>query len=186
MAIVDNNIDKEPKWYVLHVFSGYENIAKQNLEITIDKYDLHNRIFQIVIPMEDELVEKRGKKVLVPKKTMPGYILVKMIYGDDIWHAVTRTQYITGFVGPKGRPICITDDEARRMGVDGTSMHEAKMDLDVKVGDMVEIIEGSLASFVGVVKSVDKENQKVTASVEMFGRQSDVELSFAQIRVSNN
>ena len=187
MAIVDKNIDKEPKWYVLHVFSGYENIAKQNLEITVDKYNLQDRIFDIVIPMEDELVEKRGKKVLVPKKTMPGYILVKMMYGDDIWHAVTRTQYITGFVGPKGRPICITDDEARRMGVDRTSTTtEAKFELDVKVGDMVEIIEGSLASFVGTVKSVDSENQKLIAMVEMFGRESEVELGFNQVRISNN
>lgn len=185
MAIVDKNIDKEPKWYVLHVFSGYENIAKQNLEITIDKYNLQDRIFQIVIPMEDELVEKRGKKVLVPKKTMPGYMLVKMMYGDDIWHAVTRTQYITGFVGPKGRPICITDDEARRMGVDGSSTSEAKFDLDVKVGDMIEIIEGSLASFVGTVKEIDVENQKITCLVEMFGRESEVELGFNQVRVSN-
>ncbi len=186
MAIVDKNIDKEPKWYVLHVFSGYENIAKQNLEITVDKYNLHDRIFDIIIPMEDELVEKRGKKVLVPKKTMPGYILVKMMYGDDIWHAVTRTQYITGFVGPKGRPICITDEEARRMGVDGAKTTDAKMEIEVNVGDMVEIIDGSLASFVGTVKAVDEENQKVTALVEMFGRESEVELSFNQIRVSNN
>ena len=186
MAIVDKNIDKEPKWYVLHVFSGYENIAKQNLEITIDKYNLQDRIFQIVIPMEDELVEKRGKKVLVPKKTMPGYMLVKMMYGDDIWHAVTRTQYITGFVGPKGRPICITDDEARKMGVDGGVQTEAKMELEVNVGDMVEIIEGSLANFVGTVKAVDNENQKVTCVVEMFGRESEVELAFNQIRISNN
>ena len=186
MAIVDKNIDKEPKWYVLHVFSGYENIAKQNLEITVEKYDLQDRIFEIVIPMEDELVEKRGKKVLVPKKTMPGYMLVKMMYGDDIWHAVTRTQYITGFVGPKGRPICITDDEARKMGVDGGNQGEAKMDIVVNVGDMVEIIEGSLSSFVGTVKSVDAENQKVTCVVEMFGRESEVELGFGQIRVSNN
>lgn len=186
MAIVDKNIDKEPKWYVLHVFSGYENIAKQNLEITIEKYNLQDRIFQIVIPMEDELVEKRGKKVLVPKKTMPGYMLVKMMYGDDIWHAVTRTQYITGFVGPKGRPICITDDEARKMGVDGGNNSVAKMELDIKVGDVVEIIEGSLASFVGTVKAVDVENQKVTCIVEMFGRESEVELGFSQIRISNN
>jgi len=185
MAIVDKNIDKEPKWYVLHVFSGYENIAKQNLEITVDKYNLHDRIFQIVIPMEDELVEKRGKKVLVPKKTMPGYILVKMMYGDDIWHAVTRTQYITGFVGPKGSPICITDEEARRMGVDGASSNQAKVEINVSVGDMVEIIEGSLASFVGTVKSVDEENEKVVCLVEMFGRESEVELGFNQIRVSN-
>lgn len=186
MAIIDKNIDKEPKWYVLHVFSGYENVAKQNLEIVIEKYNLQNRIFQIVIPMEDELVEKRGKKVLVPKKTMPGYILVKMMYGDDIWHAVTRTQYITGFVGPKGRPVCITDDEARRLGVDGGANTEAKLDIDVKVGDMVEIMEGSLAGFVGTVKSVDAEDQKVVCLVEMFGRESEVELSFNQIRISNN
>ena len=186
MAIVDNNKDTEPKWYCLHVFSGYENIAKQNLEITIEKYNLQDRIFQIIIPMEDELVEKRGKKVLVPKKTMPGYMLVKMMYGDDIWHAVTRTQYITGFVGPKGRPICITDEEARRMGVDGAISSEAKFELDVKVGDMVEIIDGSLASFVGTVKSVDSENQKLICMVEMFGRESEVELGFNQVRVSNN
>ena len=186
MAIVDKNIDKEPKWYVLHVFSGYENIAKQNLEITIEKYDLQNRIFQIVIPMEDELVEKRGKKVLVPKKTMPGYILVKMMYGDDIWHAVTRTQYVTGFVGPKGRPVCITDEEARRLGVDGSVSTEAKINIEVKVGDMVEIIDGSLASFVGTVKSVDEEAQRATVLVEMFGRESEVELGFNQIRISNN
>ena len=187
MAIVDKNIDKEPKWYVLHVFSGYENVAKQNLEITIDKYNLQDRIFEIVIPMEDELVEKRGKKVLVPKKTMPGYMLVRMMYGDDIWHAVTRTMYITGFVGPKGRPLPITDEEARRMGVDGGKDNSnAKLELDVKVGDMVEIIDGSLASFVGTVNAVDSENQKLTCMVEMFGRESEVELSFSQVRVSNN
>lgn len=185
MAIVDNNIDKEPKWYALHVYSGYENVAKQNLEITIDKYDLQDRIFQIVIPMEDELVEKRGKKVLVPKKTMPGYILVRMKYGDDIWHAVTRTQYITGFVGPQGRPVPITDEEARRMGVEGGINTEAKSDIDVKVGDLVEIIDGSLAGFVGNVKSVDETNQKLVCLVEMFGRESEVELSFNQIRLSN-
>ena len=161
-----------------------ENVAKQNLEIAIEKYSLQNRIFEIVIPMEDELVEKRGKKVLVPKKTMPGYMLVKMMYGDDIWHAVTRTQYITGFVGPKGRPVCITDEEARRLGVDGHS-REVKYELDINVGDMIEIIEGSLANFVGTVKSVDAENQKLVALVEMFGRESEVELAFNQIRVSN-
>lgn len=187
MAIVDNNKDTEPKWYCLHVYAGYESIAKQNLEITIDKYSLQDRIFQIIIPMEDELVEKRGKKVLVPKKTMPGYIFVKMIYGDDIWHAVTRTQYIQSFVGPKGRPISITNDEARRMGLDGiTTNVEAKQKLDVKVGDMVEILDGALLNFVGNVKSVDEENQRLICTVEMFGGEREVELSFDQVRVANN
>ncbi len=183
MAIVDKNIDTDPKWYALKVYSGYENVAKQNLENTIEKYGLENRIFQIVIPMEDELVEKRGKKVLVPKKIMPGYMLVKMIYGDDIWHAVTRTMYITGFVGPKGRPVPISDDEARRLSVEGGVNQEAKLDIEVNVGDMIEIIDGSLTSFVGTVKAVDDVNKKVTASVEMFGRESDVELGFNQIRI---
>ncbi len=182
MAVVDNNIDKEPQWYVLHVFSGYENVAKQNLENTIEKYDLQDRIFQIVIPMEDVLVEKRGKKTLVPKKTMPGYILVKMKYGDDIWHAVIHTQYVNSFVGPKGRPQPISDEEARRMGVYGGT-GEVKVEMNVSVGDTVEILEGSLASFVGVVKAVDTEGQKVTALVEMFGRESEVILNFSQIRV---
>ena len=184
MAVIDNNIDKEPKWYALALFSGYENVAKQNLENTIEKYELQDRIFKIVIPMEDELVERRGKKVLVPKKTMPGYMLVQMKYGDDIWHAVTRTQYVKGFVGPKGRPVCITDDEARRLGVERADSN-IKQDIDVKVGDMVEIIDGSLASFVGVVKSVDEANHRLTCAVEMFGRESEVELDFNQIRISN-
>ena len=183
---MEKNIDTEARWYVLHTFSGYESVAKQNLEQTVSKYNLEDRIFYIVIPMEDVLEEKRGKKVLVPKKMMPGYIIVKMIYGDDIWHAVTRTQYITGFVGPKGRPICITDEEARKMGVDGGVQSETKHELEVNVGDMVEIIEGSLSSFVGTVKAIDAENQKLTCLVEMFGRESEVELSFSQVRLSNN
>ncbi len=184
MAIIDKDIDKEPKWYALRVFVGYENVAKLNLENTIEKYDLQNRIFDIVIPMEDVLVEKRGKKALVPKKTMPGYLLVKMLYGDDIWHAVIHTQYINSFVGPKGRPVPITDEEARRLGVDGVNK-EVKIDLDVNVGDTIEIIDGSLSGFVGKVKEVDKETQKLIAIVEMFGRDSEVELKFNQVRIGN-
>ncbi|MBQ8430942.1 MAG: transcription termination/antitermination factor NusG [Clostridia bacterium] len=181
MPIVDKFIDKEPKWYVLHTFSGYENIAKDNLQQVVDKYNLHERIFDIVIPMEDVLEEKRGKKVLVPRKMMPGYIIVKMIYGDDIWHAVTRTQYITGFVGPKGRPVCITEDEVARLG-----LGKVNVNVEVNVGDTIEIIDGPLAGFVGKVTEVDKDNLKLKATVEMFGRDSDVELSFAQIKVANN
>ena len=96
---------EEAKWYVLHTFSGYENVAKENLEIVTQKYNLQERIFDIVIPMEDVVEDKNGKKKIVSRKVMPGYIIVKMIYGDDIWHAVTRTRGITGFVGPKGRPL---------------------------------------------------------------------------------
>ena len=181
---MEYNIE-ETKWYVLHTRTGYENVAKENLERVIEKNGLEDRIFDIVIPTETVIETKNDKKVVVERKSMPTYLFVKMRYGDDIWHAVTRTQYVTGFVGPKGRPICITDEEARRLGVDGGINSEAKVEIQVKVGDMVEIIDGSLANFVGTVKAVDEENQKVTCLVEMFGRESEVELGFNQIRVGN-
>lgn len=177
--MADENLDKEAKWYVLHTFSGYESVAKDNLTIAVNKYNLQDRIFDIVIPMEDVLEEKRGKKVLVPKKMMPGYIIVKMIYGDDIWHAITRTQYVTGFVGPKGRPVSITDDEVARL-----RLEKVKVNVDVDVGDNIEIIDGPLASMVGKVKSVNPENQKLKAVVEMFGRETTVELALSQIRIA--
>lgn len=172
------NIDTEPRWYVLKTFAGYESVAKQNLEQTISKYNLEDRIFDIVIPMEDVLVEKRGKKVLVPKKMMPGYIIAKMIYGDDIWHAVTRTQYISSFVGPQGRPVCITEEEVARLG-----LGKITVNIDINVGDTIEILDGPLASFVGKVSEIDKDNLKLKAVVEMFGRDSTVELSYNQVRV---
>ena len=182
MAIKDCKIDETPQWYALRVFSGYENVAKQNLENTVQKYELQDRVFDIVVPMEDVLTEKRGKKVLVPKKILPGYILVKMKYGDDIWHAIIHTQYVNSFVGPEGRGVPISDEEARRLGVYGGT-GEVKVDLDVHVGDTIEVIDGALASFVGTVKSFDSANQKVTAMVEMFGRESEVTLNFNQIRL---
>ena len=176
MAIT-TNMDKEPKWYVLHTYSGYENVAKQNLEITVEKYNLQNRVFDIVIPMEDVLTEKNGKKTLVSKKMMPSYILVKMLYGDDIWHAIVRTEYVTGFVGPKGRPMNISDEEVQKL-----RLEKVKVDFDLDVGDSIEIVDGPLASFIGKVTSVDKQAQKCKASVEMFGRDTDVELEFSQLR----
>lgn len=179
---MERNIDKEPKWYALKVYAGYENVAKRNLENTIEKYSLQDRIFEIVIPMEDELVEKRGKKVLVPRKIMTGYILVKMLYGDDIWHAVIHTENISSFVGPTGHPVPISDEEARRLGLDGGKL-DAKVDINVKIGDVIEIIDGSLSGFVGTVKDINPDEQKLTALVEMFGRESEVELRFNQIRV---
>lgn len=176
MAITAD-IDKEPKWYVLHTYSGYENVAKQNLEIVVDKFNLHDRVFDIVIPMEDVLTERNGKKVLVSRKMMPGYIIVKMLYGDDIWHAITKTQYITAFVGPQGRPVPISEEEAQRLRLEKVSV-----DIKLEVGDSIEIVDGPLASFVGKVTAVDVENQKCKAKVEMFGRETEVELGFSQLR----
>ncbi len=168
---------REPKWYVLHTFSGYENVAKENLETVVDKFNLQDRIFDIVIPQEDVIEEKNGKKKLVTRNSMPCYLLVKMIYGDDLWHNVTRTRGITGFVGPKGRPLALTDDEVMKM-----RLEKIKVETDLEVGDKVEIVEGPLDKMVGTVVSVNADAGLVNVTVEMFGRENNVELEISQVR----
>jgi len=177
---VDSAIE-DAKWYVLHTFSGYENVAKENLEIVKDKYNLQERIFDIVIPMEDVVEEKNGKQKIVSRKVMPGYIMVKMIYGDDIWHAVTRTRGITGFVGPKGRPLPMTSDEIHKMRLEKNTV----VDISIDVNDKVEVLDGALNGFVGTVISVDKENAKCKVMVEMFGRDTPVDLNLEQVKKFN-
>ena len=168
---------KEAKWYALHTFSGYENVAKENLETVITKFGLQNRIFDVIIPMESVVEEKNGKKKLVERKSMPCYIFVKMIYGDDLWHNVTRTRGITGFVGPNGRPLALTDDEVRK-----NKLEKIKVEVDLAVGDKVEVIDGPLEGTIGTVQSVSPENSVATVVVEMFGREAPVELDYTQMR----
>ena len=169
---------EEAKWYVLHTYSGYENVAKENLEIVIDKYGLQKRIFDIIIPMEDVVEEKNGKRQVVSRKLMPGYIIVKMIYGDDIWHAITRTRGITGFVGPKGRPLPLTEEEIHKMRLEKVAV----VATDLQENDKVEVLEGALNGFVGTVVSVDAIANKCRVIVEMFGRETPVDLSLEQVR----
>ncbi|MBQ7327538.1 MAG: transcription termination/antitermination factor NusG [Clostridia bacterium] len=170
----------EPKWYVLHTFSGYENVAKENLETVVKKFHLEDRIFEMVIPEESVIEEKNGKKKLVTRKSMPCYLLVKMIYGDDLWHNITNTRGITGFVGPKGRPLALTEEEVMKM-----RLEKIKVETDIEVGDKVEIVEGPLDKMVGDVVSVNAEAGIVTVSVEMFGRENNVELEFGQVHKIN-
>ncbi len=169
--------EETAKWYVLHTFSGYENVAKENLETVVEKYNLQDRIFDIIIPMEDVIEEKNGKKKLVQRKLMPCYLLVKMIYGDDLWHNVTRTRGITGFVGPKGRPLALTEDEIRKM-----RLEKINVQFELNPQDKVEVIDGPLNTMIGTVISVDKENNRVKVNVEMFGRETPVDLDFSQLR----
>lgn len=170
----------EEKWYVLHTFSGYENVAKENLETVVEKFNLQDRIFDIVIPMEDVVEEKNGKKKLVQRKAMPCYILVKMKYADDIWHNVIRTRGITGFVGPKGRPLALTPEEVIKL-----RLEKIKVEVDITAGDKVEIIEGALNSMIGTVISVNAEDSTASVSVEMFGRDTTVEVGLNQIHKIN-
>ena len=165
--IADPSKSKDAKWYALHTFSGYENVAKENLETVVTKFGLQNRIFDIIIPMESVVEEKNGKKKLVERKSMPCYIFVKMIYGDDLWHNVTRTRGITGFVGPNGRPLALTEEEVRK-----NKLEKIK----------IEVIDGPLEGTIGQVQSVDAENGIATVLVEMFGREAPVDLDYTQMR----
>lgn len=168
------------KWYVLHTFSGYENVAKENLETVIEKFNLGDRIFDVIIPMEDVVEEKNGKKKLVQRKAMPCYILVKMKYADDLWHNVTRTRGITGFVGPKGRPMALTDDEVVKL-----RLEKIKVEVDLKEGDRVEIIDGPLNGMVGAVTGINIETGVANVIVEMFGRETAVDVEMSQVRKIN-
>lgn len=170
----------EAKWYVLHTFSGYENVAKENLETVVEKFNLQDRIFDIVIPMEDVVEEKNGKKKLVQRKAMPCYILVKMKYADDLWHNVTRTRGITGFVGPKGRPLALTENEVMKL-----RLEKIKVEIDLAVGDKVEIVDGPLNSMIGTVTDVNTEAGTASLMVEMFGRETAVDVELSQVRKIN-
>ena len=173
--------NEKAKWYVLHTISGYENVAKENLERVTEKNNLQNRIFDIVIPMEQVIEEKSdGKKVLVERKVMPTYLLVKMIYGDDIWHTVTRTRGITGFVGPKGRPLPLTEEEIVAM-----RLEKVKVDISIVPNDKVEILDGALNGMFGTVISIDSEHNKAKVNIEMFGRETPVDVNLDQIRKIN-
>ena len=167
----------DSKWYVLHTCSGYEQVAKDNLETVVEKFNLQDRIFDIIIPMEDVIEEKNGKRKLVSKKITPCYLLVKMIYGDDLWHNITRTRGITGFVGPKGRPLALTEDEIRKM-----RLEKVDINISLEVGDKIEVIDGPLMNMIGTVMAVDGENRRAKVNVEMFGRETPVDLDFSQIK----
>lgn len=174
-------VDSLPaKWYALHTFSGYENVAKENLETVVEKFNLQDRIFDIVIPMEDVVEEKNGKKKLVQRKAMPCYILVKIKYADDLWHNITRTRGITGFVGPNGRPLPLTDDDIIRL-----RLEKIKVDVDLNVGDKVEIIDGVLAGQIGTVTAIDTETGHVSVNVEIFNRETSVDVEMSQVRKAN-
>ena len=178
---MENENMENAKWYVLHTYSGYENVAKENLEQMALNHNLTNRIFDVIIPMEDVIEEKNGKKKLVQRKVMPGYLLVKMIYGDDIWHNVIRTRGITGFTGPKGRPLDLTPEEVSRL-----RLEKIKIEVDLAEGDRVEVVDGPLNTMIGEVVSVNAEESRAKVKVEMFGRETLVDLDYEQLRKIND
>ncbi len=171
------NEDLIPRWYVIHTYSGYENKVKTDLEKTVKNRELEDYFFEIVVPMEEQIEIKDGKRDTKLKKVFPGYVLIKMIVTDSTWYIVRNTRGVTGFVGSGTNPIPLTDDEIRAMGFE-----EVPVNVDYEIKDSVKIIGGALEGFVGTVEEINKEKGKVKVVVSMFGRETPIELEFSQVQ----
>ena len=176
MILPEANPD-DAKWYVVHTYSGYENKVKANLERIVENRGMQEYILDIVVPMEEQIEVKDGKKKATLRKVFPGYVLVKMVMSDESWYVVRNTRGVTGFVGPGSKPVSLTEDEVRAMGVE-----EFPPLVDYEVSDSVRVITGPLENFIGVVEEINLERKKVRVLVSMFGRDTPVELEFSQIQ----
>lgn len=172
-----DEVSENAKWYVVHTYSGYENKVKANLEKIVENRNMQEFILDIVVPMEEQIEIKDGKKKATLRKIFPGYVLVKMIMSDESWYVVRNTRGVTGFVGPGSKPVPLTDEEVRVMGVE-----EFAPSVDYEVGDNVRVAAGPLENFIGIVEEINFEKKKVRVSVSMFGRETPVELELQQIQ----
>ena len=170
----------EANWYVVHTYSGYENKVKADIEKTIENRHLEEEILEVRIPMQDVVEVKNGAKKQVQKKMFPGYVLINMVMNDDTWYVVRNTRGVTGFVGPGSKPVPLTEAEMRPLGI-----KEEKVVVDFKEGDTVAITGGVWKDTVGVIQSMNESNQIVTINVELFGRDTPVDISFAEVKKMN-
>jgi transcriptional antiterminator NusG len=191
-AIIAEELEERPRtggkddrkhWYVIHTYSGYENKVKANLERRIHSMNMQDKIFRVLVPMEDEVEFKDGKRKITPKKVFPGYVLVEMDMDDQSWYVVRNTSGVTGFVGSPGageKPVPLQDKEVKtilkQMGIE-----TPKLKIDFKKGDRVKVTSGPFFDFTGIVDEIQPEKEKVRALISIFGRETPVELEFYQI-----
>jgi transcription termination/antitermination protein NusG len=177
-------MEMEKNWYVVHTYSGYENKVKANLEARVETMGMQDKIFRVIVPEEEETDFKDGKKRTVMKKTFPGYVLVEIIMTDDSWYVVRNTPGVTGFIGSSGggaKPTPLLEEEVefilKQMGVkDGIA------DMDISLGELVQVLEGPFADFQGKIEEIDQDKRKVKVAVDMFGRETKMELDFVQVK----
>ncbi len=167
----------EAKWYVVHTYSGYENKVKANIDKTIENRHLEEQILEVRVPMQDVVELKNGVQKAVQKKMFPGYVLIHMIMNDDTWYVVRNTRGVTGFVGPGSKPVPLTAAEMAPLGI-----KQENIVVDFAEGDSVQVIAGAWADTVGVVQAMNVQKQSLTINVELFGRETPVEISFAEVK----
>lgn len=173
----------EKNWYVVHTYSGYENKVKINLEKRVETMGMEDKIFRVIVPEDEETEIKNGKKKVVKKKSFPGYVLTEMVMTDDSWYVVRNTPGVTGFVGSSGhgtKPTPLLPDEVeavlKRMGVEAPQVQ-----VDFELKENVRVMEGPFADFEGSIENIDLDKQKVKVHVNMFGRETPIELDFSQV-----
>lgn len=167
----------EANWYVVHTYSGYENKVKANIEKTIENRHLEEEILEVRVPMQDVVEMKNGAKKNVQKKMFPGYVLINMVMNDDTWYVVRNTRGVTGFVGPGSKPVPLSEAEMKPLGI-----RSENITVDFEEGDTIAVVAGVWKDTVGVVQRIDFGKQTATINVELFGRETPVEISFAEVR----
>ena len=167
------------KWYVAHTYSGYENKVAQDIEKVVENRKLHDLILEVKVPTEKVTEITDGKTKEVERKTYPGYVLLKMVYTDDSWYVVRNTRGVTGFVGPGSKPVPLSESEIKALGMGDVIL---AADSEYKVGDSIIVTSGVWDKTVGMIKSVNAGKRSVTINVDMFGRETPVELSFTEIK----
>lgn len=167
----------EAKWYVVHTYSGYENKVKVDIEKTIENRSLQEQILEVSVPMLEVAELKNGVEKLADKKMFPGYVLIHMIMNDDTWYVVRNTRGVTGFVGPGSKPVPLSEEE---MGTLGFGKRDVVVDL--QAGDTIVATTGAWKDTIGVIKAINESKKTLTINVEMFGRETPVELSFTEVK----
>ena len=171
------NRDQEPKWYVIHTYSTYELAVRDNIMKMVENNGLQDRIFDVVVPQEEEIVETKTKRKTVLRKKFPTYAFIKMIYSDHVYYMVTHIHGVTGFVGAGGKPEALTAEEVRRNGLEKVKAE----DLGLQVGDQVRIISGAFESYFGELSEIDADKGIVKVVLSMFGKPTPIELEFNQV-----
>ncbi len=171
----------EAKWYVVHTYSGYENKVKDSIESTIANRNLGEEICEVMIPMEKAEEVKNGATKEVERKMFPGYVLVRMIMNDDTWYVIRNTRGVTGFVGPGSKPVPLTDSEMRALGI-AAEKTETVLSVDFAEGDSVVVTAGVWKDTVSVVQKLDLNKQVVTIMIDMFGRETPVDVSVTDVK----
>ena len=172
--------EAEAQWYVVHTYSGYENKVKANIEKTIENRELQDQILEVSVPIQEVIELRNGIKKKVPKKLFPGYVLLYMIMNDDTWYVVRNTRGVTGFVGPGSKPVPLSETEMKNMGI-----KSEEVSVGFEVGSLVTVISGVWENTQGVIKAINTNKQTVTINVDMFGRETPVEINFTDVKVEN-